>query len=148
MNLRRIYRILILVASITASTAPVAYSQLRPGMGPRRGGHLYNPSTETTVKGTVQQVITISPGPGREGIHLDLKTESGIFDVHVGPAAYLAAKKFKIAKGDHVNVIGSKVSFEGHDAIIARELKKGGNVLILRDAQGIPQWSGPGRRFR
>ncbi len=80
------------------------------------------------------------------GTHLDLKTGSGTFDVHLGPSGFLAAKNFKFAKGDQVEVTGSKVTFEGHDAIIAREVKMGGKVLTLRDAQGIPEWSGGRRR--
>ncbi len=112
------------------------------GMG---GGRMYNPSTEATVNGTVEQVRTISGGRGWGGIHLDLKTESGTLDVHLGPSAYLSSKGFQFAKGDKVEVTGSKVTVQGHEAIIAREVKEGGKVLTLRNAQGIPQWSG-GRR--
>jgi len=104
---------------------------------------MYNPATETTVKGTVEEVTTI---PGRRGggagTHLDLKTESGTFDVHLGPSAFVAGKNFTFAKGEQVEVTGSKVKYEDHDTIIAREVRADGKVLTLRNAQGIPQWSG------
>jgi hypothetical protein len=38
------------------------------------------------------------------------------------------------------------VKIEGADALIAREVKKGGKTLTLRDAQGVPAWSGGRRR--
>jgi hypothetical protein len=39
-------------------------------------------------------------------------------------------------------VIGSKVKYQGHDAIIAREVKIGAKVLTLRDCtpQKLPRW--------
>ena len=33
----------------------------------------------------------------------------------------------------------------GEDVVIAREIKKGDQVLTLRDAKGFPLWSGQGR---
>lgn len=136
----RILGILLIVASVIVCTVPIAHSQM--GMGRGRGGRLYNPATETTVKGTVDEVETITGRRGLGGTHLTLKAESGTFDVHLGPSAFLTEKNFKFAKGDQVEVTGSKVTYQGHDAIVAREVKMGGKVLTLRDAQGIPEWSG------
>lgn len=45
-----------------------------------------------------------------------------------------------------VEVKGSRVTVEGKPSIIAAELKKGDDVLILRDTGGIPAWSGWRRR--
>jgi DNA/RNA endonuclease YhcR with UshA esterase domain len=140
MNPRRIPGILLIFAAVIASTVAVAYSQM--GAERNKGRRLYNLATETTVKGTVEEVKTISSPRGWGGTHLGLKTESGTFDVHLGPSAFLTKKNFTFAKGDRVEAIGSKVKYHGHDAIIAREVKMGGKVLTLRDAQGIPEWSG------
>jgi hypothetical protein len=50
------------------------------------------------------------------------------------------------AKGDNIEVTGAKVKYEGADAVLAREVKKGDKTLTLRNAAGIPQWSqGRGR---
>jgi hypothetical protein len=141
---RRVFGIMVMVAAMIAGTVPVAYSQM--GMGRGRGGRFYNPATETTVKGTVEEVKTMRGRRGWGGTHLDLKTESGTFDVHLGPSAFIAGKNFKFAKGDQIEVTGSKVKFDGHDEIIAREVKMDGKVLTLRNAQGIPEWSGGRRR--
>lgn len=43
-------------------------------------------------------------------------------------------------KGDQVEVIGSKVKGTDAVVVIARDVKKDGKVLTLRNAQGIPAW--------
>jgi hypothetical protein len=48
----------------------------------------------------------------------------------------------KIQKGDTIEVKGSRVTITGKPAIIAAEVKKGDNVLVLRDNNGIPAWTG------
>ncbi len=116
-------------------------------MGPGRGNRIYNPATETTIKGTVEDVKTFSGRCGWAGTHVTLKADSGTFDVHLGPSAYLQKENFKFAKGDQIEVTGSKVNFQGQEAIIAREVKLGGKVLTLRNAQGFPVWAGGRQRM-
>jgi hypothetical protein len=146
MNPKRGFGIMLVAATLLVCAAPSAWCQATgPGMGYGKGGRMYNPKTETTVSGTVEQVRTISRGAGWGGTHLDLKTGTGTLDIHVGPSRYVASKGFTFAKGDKIEVTGSKVSFHEHDAIIAREIKIGGKVLTLRNDQGIPEWAG-GRR--
>jgi DNA/RNA endonuclease YhcR with UshA esterase domain len=107
---------------------------------------MYNPATETTVQGTVEEVKTVTGRHGWNGTHLTLKTGDKTIDVHLGPASFLKEKGLSLAKGDAVEVTGSKTEFGGSEAIIAREVKKGGETLTLRDAQGIPQWPRGRRR--
>ena len=102
---------------------------------------LYDPSTETTVKGTVSKVATVTGRAGCNGIHLSLQSEDKTWDVHVGPAAYSNQKGFPFSIGDQLEVTGSQVQFNGADALIAREITRGGEVLTLRDKQGVPRWS-------
>jgi hypothetical protein len=78
---------------------------------------------------------TASGGP----LYLDLKSDSGNFRVFLGPPWFVESKNFKFANGDQVEVTGSKA---GKSMIIAREVKKDGQVLTLRNAQGVPEWSG------
>jgi hypothetical protein len=52
----------------------------------------------------------------------------------------------KIEAKDKVEVKGSKITFGGKPAIIAIEVKKGDEVLKLRDDAGFPVWSGWRRR--
>lgn len=111
----------------------------------------YDPKTEVTVKGTIEEVqhmMPATPPPGRGrmagmgGTHIKIATEKGTLDVHLGPSAFLAEKKFTLSKGDAVEITGSRVKIQGNDALIAREITKGSEKLVLRDANGIPLWSG------
>ncbi|MGB5634584.1 MAG: hypothetical protein WBM86_17630 [Waterburya sp.] len=35
---------------------------------------------------------------------------------------------------------GSRISIDGKPAIVAREIRKGDRILVLRDENGIPMW--------
>lgn len=107
----------------------------------------YDPATEATFKGTVEEVMQV-PGPrgGAGGTHLTLKTNQGAVDVRLGPTAYMQKQKIDIAKGDQLEIIGSKVKLQGKEVVIARELKKGDKTVTLRDKKGIPEWSGSRKR--
>lgn len=116
-----------------------AYAQ--PGQGQTTGRPIYNPKTETTINAVVQEIREV-PGPRRgTGTHLTVKVGNDAYDVHVGPTWYVTQEKFAFAKGDQIEVTGSKVKYQGSDAIIARQIKKDGSTLTLRDAQGTPLWS-------
>lgn len=146
MTPRRTLGFLVLIALAMASSAPAGFCQ--QGMMRGRRYHFYNSKTETTVTGIIEEVTRVRP-QGRRGwggIHLDLKTASGKFDVEVGPATFLASEKFQFAKGDKVQVTGSRITYQGHDIILAREIRMDGRTLTLRDADGIPTWSGGRRR--
>ena len=115
---------------------------------------MYDPSTEMTVKGTVQEVEEAAMGSGHMGqmkgmnhmgTHLILTTDQGSYTVLVGPSSFLKEKSFGFVKGDHIEVTGSKTKYDGADSLIAREIKKGDKTLTLRDKKGIPEWS-MGRR--
>ena len=117
------------------------------GMGGRIGGRMYDPQTVTTVSGEVVSADTISgPRGGYQGLHLTLKTDQETIPVHLGPKQFLDQQPIKFAAGDKVEVIGSRVTFDGKPVILAAEVKKGGQSLQLRDANGIPVWAGRGRK--
>jgi hypothetical protein len=128
----------------------VVLGQPGPGRGGGRGAGpgLYNPATVETVTGVVQRVEQVKgKGGGRGyGIHLLLKTDKEEIAVHLGPGWYVEKQPLKIAPQDQIEVRGSRVTYDGKPAIIAAEVKKGDQVLKLRDAAGIPAWSGQGRR--
>ena len=127
-------------------TASVATAQPQRGRG--MGMPHYDKSTEVTVKGTVEAVLTNQQGMRGMGMgtHLTFKTESGDIDVHIGPSWWLTEQKIEFAKGDQLEIVGSSITFNGGKALIAREITKGERKITLRDANGFPVWSGRGRR--
>jgi hypothetical protein len=139
-----------IVALITAGAlaASVARGQPGPGRGAGRGAGpgLYNPATVETVSGVVQRVEQVKGGGRGYGIHLLLKTDKEEIAVHLGPGWYVEKQPLKIAAQDQIEVRGSRITYDGKPAIVAAEVKKGDQVLKLRDPAGIPVWRGQGRR--
>jgi hypothetical protein len=111
------------------------------GNGPYQ--RMYNQATVENISGEVLSVDKIMPMKGmRSGVHLTLKTDKETIPVHLGPSWFIDRLDSKIVKGDKIEVKGSRVTVNGKPAIIAAEVKKGDNVLILRNDAGIPVWSG------
>jgi hypothetical protein len=101
----------------------------------------YDKATETTVKGVVDELKNV---PGNdEGTHFILKDGEKSILIHVGPEKFLKEVEASYAKGDKVEVKGSKVkSAEGEDEILAKEITKDNNTVTLRDSKGEPAWHG------
>jgi hypothetical protein len=110
-------------------------------------GRLYNPKTVESINGEVVSVDTITPLQGMSsGVHLIVKTDKESLSVHLGPAWYVQRQDIKIAPGDKVEITGSRITFQGKAAILAADVKKGDEMLKLRDENGYPVWSGWRRR--
>ena len=130
-------------------------SSAQRGMGQRGNGgwdarsaynRMYNPSAVETVKGEVASVDKIKPMKGMSyGIHLMLKAEKETLSVHLGPAWYFNSRNYVIKPKDKIEITGSKITYNGKPAVIAAEVKRGNEVIKLRDESGYPVWSG-GRR--
>jgi len=130
-----------IIVAVTVVLAFAATAALAQGRGPGMGMPNYDPKTEVTVKGTIED-IQQQGRHGWMGTHLVMKTDSGTLDVHVGPSGYITENHFSFAKGAAIEVIGSKVIIQDKDALLARQIIKDGKTLVLRNAQGIPEWSG------
>jgi hypothetical protein len=101
----------------------------------------YNPAKEITVQGTVQEVLPAQRG-ATTGIHLKVKWPDGTLDVRIGPAWFVQQKQFTFAAGDQIEVTGVPTATSTGEALIARTVKKGESLLVLRDSNGFPMWSG------
>jgi len=104
---------------------------------------MYDPATETTLKGTVDAVNQQARGQ-MMGTHLTIKTADESREVMLGPAAFITGKGFAFAKGDSIEVTGSKITMGAMKFVIGREVVKNGKTLTLRDKTGTPQWAGSG----
>lgn len=123
--------------ALMALAVAVAFAQPRKA----RQARIYNPATEQTISGEVQDVQLTQRGRV-SGMHLAVKTDAGTVDVRLGPSDYIKNQGFTFAKGDTVEVVGSKVTVAGVEALIAREVTKDGKKLTLRDTTGRPMWAG------
>jgi hypothetical protein len=124
--------------------APQGWSQQQfPPPGPK-ASRFYNPQNVKTLVGTVVAVNRQhARRPGRpDRVTMDLKTDQGPLKVYLGPADYLDRQAFKLAAGDQVEVKGVPHTHSRITFFIAGTVKKGDQVLQLRDdATGRPLWA-------
>ena len=113
------------------------------GPGSHKSMRMYDSATETHFKGTIEAVTQMTRGQ-MMGTHLTLKTGEGNREIMLGPSKFITSKGFTFAKGDSIEVTGSKVTMGGMEHIIAREVVKDGKTLTLRDKTGTPEWAGSG----
>jgi len=111
-------------------------------LSPRRHPLAYNAATEVTVHGVVQDVRTFwCPVSGEEGTHLTITSSAGEVQVHVAPARFLNGRQWTFSRGDVVDVVGARIHYLGHDALIARSITKGTETVALRTSSGQPLWT-------
>ena len=101
----------------------------------------YDPHTETKMKGTVEEVRLPPKGSEKEIAHLMVKNGTEIVDVYLCPKSFLEEMGVVFSKGDEIAVTGSKVKQDGADLVLAREVVKGNDTLVLRDDKGSPVWN-------
>jgi hypothetical protein len=143
----------VLVVALVVFLVSVAVSafakqwQGEKGGGDRPGGQyrMYDPSKAETVSGEVVAVKEFTSRNGiRKGIGLELNTGSQAILAHLGPQFYIDQQSVKIAVGDKVDITGVKAVIRGQDVFLAGEVRKGDQVLKLRDEKGVPLWAGSG----
>lgn len=141
-------------AQVTATQEPRAVPpQDRPAA---QEGDAYDPSTETTFRGTVARVRTGGPGrlgwlmrvhtlglghKGTRDTQLLVNTDTGAVEIHLGPTAFVKEQRVEINEGDRVEVIGSRLTADEPSRVLARQVRKGDSVWTLRDPSGQPLWN-------
>ncbi|OGP70218.1 MAG: hypothetical protein A2Y80_07835 [Deltaproteobacteria bacterium RBG_13_58_19] len=134
------------VLTVVLVLAPFSWAQPGPGRGGgMHYGMMWDAKTVETVKGEVTSVDKYTPGRGGQsyGLRLTLKTDKETLSVILGPAWYIEQQHFAVAPRDQVEIKGSRIPIQGQAAIIAAEVKKGNQMLRLRNDNGIPLWAGP-----
>jgi hypothetical protein len=140
--------VLLIVLSGVSALADAECVAQRGGQGTRGWGgrssynRLYDTATIDTVVGEVVGIENFLLGKGfSAGTHILLRTNSGTISVHLGPTWFLDTQATKIEVGDVVEVIGSRIIYQGTPTIIAARVKVGAELLELRDNLGFPRWS-------
>jgi hypothetical protein len=105
----------------------------------------YDPKTVETVQGKVLSLEKTSSKGQAYGVHVTLQTDKETIPVHLGPGWYIDKQTPHIEANDTITVTGSRVTIDGRPTIIAAQVKKGNEVLRLRDENGIPAWRRAGR---
>jgi hypothetical protein len=110
--------------------------------GQRGGGQpIYDPSKAETVSGQVIAVKDIEVKSGKiTGVSLELNTGSQTLHVYLGPHIYVDFEHIKIVAGDMVDIKGVRSVVSGQDVFLAGEVRRGNEVLKLRNEDGVPLW--------
>jgi hypothetical protein len=136
----RLHRLLMSLIILSLCWAAGSWGQDGPNS-------LYDPQTVTTISGVV---VSLTPPQAQAGLpylaYLTLGTGTEKIKVFLGPSLYVDKLPVQIKVLDKVQVTGSKITWEGKPVILAAEVKKGDQVLKLRDPNGKPAWSGGGRK--
>jgi hypothetical protein len=101
----------------------------------------YEVQGEAKMKGTVEELKLPPKGSEKEAAHLLLKVGADTVDVYLCPPSYLDDMGVTFKKGDEISLTGSKIKQDGADLIVAREVVKGTDALMLRDEKGVPVWN-------
>jgi sporulation protein YlmC with PRC-barrel domain len=106
-------------------------------------GRLYDPAKEQTISGQVVSIETSAPMSGMApGMQMLVQTDDGKSTrVQVGPVWYLERQDLDIKENTRVQVTGARAEIEGQPVLMARDVQFDGQVITLRDAQGMPMWS-------
>ena len=108
---------------------------------PKPSSPKYDLQSETQIKGTIEELKFPEKGKEKESAHLILKNTDTTIDVTLCPKSFLDDMGVSYAKGDEISLTGSKISLDGSSVLLAREVSKGGDKLVLRDAKGEPVWN-------
>jgi len=143
MTAKRFSVITIATALLFTGTSAMAYT----GHGHKgHGRYHWDPDKVVSVTGEVTkvEVTTMKMHSGNyHGVHLELKTDKGVVEIHLGPEEYVN-KQITIKKGDTLTVTGSKERYNDTTVIFAGTVTKDGKTVKLRDEDGIPAWAGSG----
>jgi hypothetical protein len=127
---RLLIGLLFAISSIPLGALAAPASRAGRGFSPT-----YDLARETTLTGTIQEVVT-SPAPGSPaGMHL-LVAGPGVVDTHVGP--FLSKEtKDALQTGAPVQIIGATLSLHGKDYLLARQLTVGARTVTVRNKRGL-----------
>jgi hypothetical protein len=101
----------------------------------------YDPATEGTFKGIVEELKIVPPAGGKPVAYLVMKSgQDAAVQVFLCPKKFLDEMGVVFKADDQIEVTGSKIKQDGADLTLAREVVKGGDTLTLRFKDGKPAW--------
>lgn len=135
-SVRALFGILILLL-LTCASSVVSQEKNSPA----QAHYTYDEANQQTVRGWVTETKDFQcPVTGTLGSHITVKTETGSFEVHLAPASFMKQYDIAFTKDQNVTVVGSKITYEGKTALIAKTVTVGHETFNFRDPKGRPLW--------
>ncbi len=127
---------LCLAALLFVPSALFAAKGTQPDQTPR-----YDTQTVKDFTGVVVGVREDDQNAALPGIHLSVREDQETYDVYLAPVSFLKLFDVEFAKGDQVQVNGSRVKCGNDTVILAKEVRRGETTVYLRDESGKPFWT-------
>ena len=100
----------------------------------------YDLHAEMKTNGVIDEVNLLSVGTRKDFTELIIKNGDDKIHIYLCPKPFEEEMGISFSKGDQIAVTGSKVKHDAAEVILARELVRGQDVLLFRDAKGTPVW--------
>jgi hypothetical protein len=107
---------------------------------PKDSSPKYDPATEATLKGSVEEMKLVPPAGPKPIAYLVIKSGQDSVQVYLCPKSFLDEMGVTFKPGEEIQLTGSKVTQSGADLTLAREVVKAGDTLTLRFKDGKPAW--------
>lgn len=134
MKTSRVIWALLVLAGVTI----VSSQQPNP---PAQHNYKYEVANQVTVEGLVSDTRDYTcPVSGALGAHIVVKTVTSEIEAHLAPVTFLKQYDINIRKGDKVTVVGSRITYEGKPALIAKTVTVDHDTFSFRDDKGRPLW--------
>lgn len=122
---------LLLAILVIPAGAQEPKSTVGHGFGPA-----YDIAHETTLTGTIEDVVTKPAAGGVGGLHLMIAGPQGMVDAHLG--AFLSKEtKDSLHAGMPVQIIGAPMQLHDKEYFLARELNVDGHTVVIRSERGF-----------
>jgi hypothetical protein len=117
---------------------PIPSGAQAAAAAPNRGPiPIYNAAHETTINGTVQQVVNKRTPGSPVGMHLIVTGATGTVDAHVGP--YLSkTMQQALHTGLPLTIVGVMITARDRQIFLVRQLSYGGQTILVRNKNGLP----------
>lgn len=112
-----------------------AQRESSPSTG-RGFGSAYDSTHETSLVGTIEQVIVNHESGSPAGVHLLIAGPQGPEDAYIGPFLNEQVKG-TLQPGVSVQLTGSPLQFHDKEYFLVRELSVGGHTTTIRSQRGF-----------
>lgn len=132
----------IAAAFVLAASAAISAQEMRRSGGSNNGLPPYNLSKETTLTGQITGTESSAMQAGPAFLVLNLTVDNKPLRVLLGPEGWVKEKGAAFTAGAKVEATGvaDGMHYKGDAAMVARQIKVAGKLLVLRDADGAPMW--------
>lgn len=128
---RLLIGLLFAISSVSLDAQVASESRAGHGFGPA-----YDAAQETTLIGTIQELVIKNEVGSPAGVHLLVAGPQGVVDVHVGPFLSKSTKDV-LQAGAPLQIVGATMQWHEKQYLLARELTVGSRTITVRKARGF-----------